>query len=103
MYLTLYWVVRSYRILIFVWALLTWVPGVAGSTFHNILGIPLQPLLYLFGFLHIGFLGLELIIPLILLGLLESWLVKQMHATQAAPAVSALPPDELPLEDERPA
>ncbi len=53
-----------YRIIIIVWAVMTWIPGISGSALHNFVGIPVVPVLNLFSFATIGFIGIQAIILL---------------------------------------
>jgi uncharacterized protein YggT (Ycf19 family) len=73
----LYWFVKIYRFVIFGWALMTWIPGVAGSSFHQLVHLVVWPVVAPFNFLQIGGIGLGPIIPLVLLGFVETWLGKR--------------------------
>jgi YggT family protein len=75
--LALYWIVRVYKYLLIAWVIMTWIPGVAGSTFHLLLGLPVIPVLAPFDFLTLGGIGFGPIIPLFILNMLEGWLAKQ--------------------------
>jgi len=69
--------VRVYKYWLIAWVLMTWIPGLAGSTFHQLLGLPIRPILDPLSFLTIGGIGLGPIIPLLILNFLEVWLAKQ--------------------------
>jgi uncharacterized protein YggT (Ycf19 family) len=75
----LYWVVVVYRYLVIAWVLLTWIPGVAGSMFHHILGLPVEPVLGIFSFLDMGPVGFSAIPVLLLLSWAESVLKKRIE------------------------
>ncbi len=87
----LYWAIRAYVWLIFIWALLTWIPGVHGSTFHNIIGWPVVPVINLFRFLRVGQIGLGAVVVAMLLNFVANWLARQIVQQQAGgpPTVDA--------------
>ncbi|MCC7479739.1 YggT family protein [bacterium] len=74
----LYWAIRAYVWLIFIWALLTWIPGVAGSTFHNIIGLPVLPVINLFSFLRVGPIGLGAVVVALLLNFVANWIARKI-------------------------
>jgi uncharacterized protein YggT (Ycf19 family) len=94
----LLWLVRIYAYWIIAWVLLTWIPGVAGSPFHQLLGLPVVPLLSLFGFLHIGMVGLQAVVPLFLLFWLEGWLARRIQEQELAGPARPLPCDASPAD-----
>jgi YggT family protein len=72
----LYWIIRAYVGLIFVWAIMSWIPGLAGSQLHNIIGMPILPVVNIFSFLHVGQVGLGAVVVALLLGFVANWLAK---------------------------
>lgn len=93
----LYWIIRIYVIWVFIWAVLTWVPGIAYSPFHNFLGIPVAPLLNLFGFLNFGGIGFGPLIVVLGLNFLARYLGRVI-AQQSGTAydASTSPPSDQP-------
>ena len=69
----IYWIAKIYKYYLIGWVLASWIPGLNSSDLYGILGLPLYPVLAPFSFLHLGPVGFEAIIPLILLGMLERW------------------------------
>lgn len=92
-------IIKVYIWLIVAWAIMTWIPGLAGSTFHNIIGLPVVPVLNLFSFASIGFIGLQAIIVIGLLWLLESWLEKKVKEQEGAGA-QAYTKDAEPVDED---
>jgi len=92
----LLWIVRIYEYWMIAWALMSWIPGVAGSPFHQLIGIPIIPVLNLFSFLHLGPIGLQAIIPLALLMTADQFLTNRVQAAQGAAAGQPLP-RQMPL------
>jgi uncharacterized protein YggT (Ycf19 family) len=86
--LGLYWIVRCYRYLLVAWILMTWIPGISGSTFHDIVGLPVIPVLNLFSFLNIGFIGLSGIAVLLILWPIEAYLERHVKPRDDAEAAS---------------
>ncbi len=91
----LYWIVRIYKYLLIAWALMTWIPGLRGSAFHTLLGIPVRPVLAPFDFLTVGGIGLGPIIPLLVLNYLEDWLGQHSGAISSKEVVEA---DQQPVD-----
>ena len=69
-----------YRIIIIVWAVMTWIPGISGSALHNFVGLPVVPILNLFSFASIGFVGLQAIILLGIIWGLETLIENHLKA-----------------------
>lgn len=67
-----------YRIIIIIWAVMTWIPGLNGSAFHHIVGLPVVPVLGLFSFATVGFVGLQAIILLGVIWGLEMLIEKKL-------------------------
>lgn len=88
-------VIRIYIWLIVAWALMSWIPILATSTLRQIIGIPIVPLLKLFGFAQLGIggggIGFQPLILIFILTILERWIEKkyqeQMHAGYAGDTV----------------
>ena len=74
----LLYIIKADIWLIVIWAIMTWIPGVRGSAVHNIIGMPIVPVLNIFSFANIGFIGLQAIIVIGILWFVESWLEKQI-------------------------
>ncbi len=74
-------VIRIYIWLIVAWALMSWIPFLATSTLRQIIGLPIVPLLKLFGFAQIGIgsggIGFQPIILILILTILERWIEKK--------------------------
>ncbi|MCH7472961.1 hypothetical protein IIA79_08430 [bacterium] len=78
----LIWVVRAYYYLVIAWAIMTWIPGLAGSLLHDVVGWPIVPLLNLLSFARIGFVGLQAVILLVLLWMLLIYLERMRKGRQ---------------------
>jgi uncharacterized protein YggT (Ycf19 family) len=75
--LALYWIVKVYRWWLFAFVILSWVPGIANSSFYALLAIPVWPILAPFQALNLGMVSFAPLIPAILLGYLETWAGRQ--------------------------
>jgi YggT family protein len=93
----LLWIVRIYRWWMFGWVLLTWIPVIAGSHLHMLLGLPVIPVLRIFDFLSVGGLGFGPLIPLYGLFWLDRFLQRQLEAQRAAAAGQAPGPMQQPV------
>ena len=75
--------IRLYTILIFIWALMSWIPGLRGGALHHIIGLPIVPVLNLFSFAtaKIGGVGVgfQAMILIFILWGIERWLEKITH------------------------
>jgi uncharacterized protein YggT (Ycf19 family) len=73
-------IIRLYIVLIFIWTLMTWIPGLRGGVLHNIIGFPIVPVLNLFSFASANVggtgVGFQAIIVIVLLTMIERWLGK---------------------------
>jgi len=69
-----------YRIIIIAWAIMTWIPGLSGSMFHYYVGLPVRPVLNLFSFATVGFVGLQAIILLGIIWGLEVMIEKHLQS-----------------------
>jgi uncharacterized protein YggT (Ycf19 family) len=76
--LTILWILRIYSILIIIWAVMTWIPGLSGSSFHHYLGMPIWPVLQVFKWASIGFIGLQAVIVLLILWAIESMIERHL-------------------------
>jgi YggT family protein len=74
----LLWLVRIYRIVLVAWVVLTWIPGVGGSSLHQLLGYLVVPVIAPFSFLSLGPISIAPLIPLVILYFLENWLARQV-------------------------
>ena len=74
-----------YRIIIIVWAVMTWIPGISGSAIHHIVGLPVEPVLRLFSFATVGFVGLQAIVLLGIIWGLEVLIEKRLKAQGVDP------------------
>ena len=92
-------IIRIYIWIIVAWAIMTWIPGLSGSAFHNFIGLPVVPVLNLFSFARIGFIGLQAIILIGILWLIESWLEKKLKEQEGAGAQAYTREDEPTEED----
>lgn len=70
--------IKVYIWIIVIWSIMTWIPGVAGSAVHNVLGAAVVPVLNLFSFATVGFIGLQGMIVIVILWVVESWLEKKL-------------------------
>jgi len=95
----LLYLIKAYIWLIVAWAIMTWIPGLSGSTFHYYLGLPIVPVIGLFRFAHIGFIGLQAMIVIVILWFIESWLEKKIKEQEGASAQAYTQQDE-PAEGE---
>ena len=81
----LIWALRIYKWLIIVWAVMTWIPGLSGSAIHDILGLPILPLMKLFSWASIGPIGLGAVIIILGVNWLEGWLIQKYMPHETAP------------------
>ena len=93
----LLYLIRAYIWLMVVWAIMTWIPGVAGSPVHNLIGIPIVPVLNLFSFASIGFVGLQAIIVIGILWLVEAAIERKLKRDEGTDA-----PQPAPQAEDRP-
>ncbi|HES58210.1 MAG TPA: YggT family protein [Firmicutes bacterium] len=93
-------IIKIYIWLIVAWAIMTWIPGLSGSAVHNILGLPIVPVLNIFSFANIGFIGLQAIIVIGILWFVESWLEKKLKEQEGAGAQAYTRPAE-PHDDDQ--
>lgn len=99
--LALLWVVRIYRWWMIAWVLMTWIPGLSGSTFHYLLGIPIIPVIAPLDFLSVGAIGFGPIIPLLALWYIEQWLAGLAGETEPQEEYPAAEPEYGEPEPER--
>ena len=95
----LLYIIRGYIWLIVIWAIMTWIPGLSGSAFHSFIGLPVVPVLNLFSFATVGFIGLQAIIVIGLLWFIETWLEKKIKEQEGAGAQAYTREDEPAEED----
>lgn len=82
-------VVNLYMLLVIAWAIMTWIPGVAGSPLHNAVGMPVVPVLNLFAFARVGAVGFQAMILLFVLIAIQRWLERNIERRDVADKIAS--------------
>ena len=77
-------IVNLYMLLVIAWAIMTWIPGVAGGPLHNAVGMPVVPVLNLFSFARVGAVGFQAMILVFALIFVQRWLERRIAADERA-------------------
>ncbi len=95
-------VVNLYMLLVIAWAIMTWIPGVAGGPLHNAVGLPVVPVLNLFSFARVGAVGFQAMILLFILIAVQRWLERNIERRDVAASIARGELDPAEMQDAAP-